>query len=139
MFQIIGIVSLIIVLVTEVKMQTIIIDTLPPDVVRIILAINLSMTILISLILILGAVKQNKYLLLPWVALGIMLAIGLAISVIYTSIRFYIWGDALSGTLWLVVGLLSDALYFYLWLVVFSYYQLLREEGGHGFYAKTRY
>jgi hypothetical protein len=32
-----------------------------------------------------------------------------------------------------------SAIFLYLWLVVFSYYQLLKEEGGHGFYAKTRY
>jgi hypothetical protein len=87
-----------------------------------------------------------------------MLVIGLVISIIYTAIRFYIWGDNYTATLYLVLGLVGNgkfllqlqkirlkltyyfsAIFFYLWLVVFSYYQLLREEGGHGFYAKTRY
>ncbi|CAB3374171.1 Hypothetical predicted protein [Cloeon dipterum] len=130
---------MVMVLLTEVKMQTIIIDTLSPEIVRIILAINLAMTILISLVLILGAIWQNKYLLLPWVVLGLMLVIGLVISIIYTAIRFYIWGDAITGTIYLVAGLIGNGIFFYLWLVVFSYYQLLKEEGGHGFYAKTRY
>jgi hypothetical protein len=58
--------------------------------------------------------QQNKYLLLPWVALGLMLVIGLAISVIYTSIRFYIWGDAWSGTMWLVLGIIGDRKFNYL-------------------------
>ncbi|XP_059477037.1 uncharacterized protein LOC132197644 [Neocloeon triangulifer] len=137
--MIIGLVTMIVVLLTDIKMQTIIIDTLDSEIVRIILAVNLAMTILISLVLILGALWQNKYLLLPWVVLGIMLVVGMVISIIYTAIRFYIWGDPTTGTLYLIVGLLGNAIFFYLWLVVFSYYQLLKEEGGHGFYAKTRY
>lgn len=43
----------------------------------------------------------------PWVLLGIMLAVGLLVSVLYTSIQFYINEDTLNGTLWLVLGLIS--------------------------------
>jgi len=99
------------------------------------------MTILISLLLILGALwvckwsgaprqpspwcfilyvytnwracflfhlQQNKYLLLPWVVLGLMLVIGLVISIIYTAIRFYIWGDNYTATMYLVLGLIGN-------------------------------
>ncbi|XP_071444468.1 uncharacterized protein [Hetaerina americana] len=136
---VISIITFIVVLVTDVKMQTIVIDTLPPTVVKIILAINLAMTVLISVLLILGAVKRNKYMMLPWVALAIMLAIGLAVSVIYTAVNFYVHHDTLNGTIWLVFGLLTVALYVYLWLVVFSFYQLVKEGGVIGGYAKPPY
>lgn len=42
---------------------------------------------------------------LPWVVLAIILAIGLAISVIYTAVEFYIHKDHVGGTLGLVIGL----------------------------------
>lgn len=47
------------------------------------------------------------YLMIPWVILGIMLAVGLLVSVLYTSINFYVDGDTFNGTLWLVIGLIS--------------------------------
>lgn len=47
------------------------------------------------------------YFMVPWVLLGIMLALGLLVSVLYTSIQFYINGDTLNGSLWLVLGLIS--------------------------------
>lgn len=47
------------------------------------------------------------YFMIPWVILGIMLAIGLLVSVLYTSINFYTDGDTFNGTLWLVLGLIA--------------------------------
>lgn len=44
---------------------------------------------------------------IPWVVLGGMLAIGLLVSVLMNAINFYIEGDTLTGTLWLVLGLIS--------------------------------
>jgi hypothetical protein len=52
--------------------------------------------------------QQNKYLLLPWVVLGLMLVIGLVISIVYTAIRFYIWGDNYTATMYLVLGLIGN-------------------------------
>ncbi|KAG8321696.1 hypothetical protein J6590_042293 [Homalodisca vitripennis] len=102
---VIGAVTLVFILVTDVKLQTIVIDTLPPNIVKIILAINLVMTMLISVLLIIGALKRNRFMMLPWVILAIMLAIGLAISVIYTAVVFYLHNYVLGGTLWLIIGL----------------------------------
>ncbi|XP_046989242.1 uncharacterized protein LOC124594836 [Schistocerca americana] len=136
---ILAIATLIFVLVTNVKMQTIVIDTLPPLIVKIILAINLVMTVLISGLLVIGAIRRSKYMMLPFVVLGIMLAIGLFISIIYTSVTNFIKGKELLGSIWLVGGLISVAIYVYLWLVVFSYYQLVQEEGGRGPYTKSTY
>lgn len=56
--------------------------------------------------------QRNMYLMIPWVLLGIMLAIGLLVSVIYTSVDFYIKKDALNGSLFLVLGLISFGMYF---------------------------
>ncbi|KAL1130766.1 hypothetical protein AAG570_012007 [Ranatra chinensis] len=116
-------------------MRTIVIDTLPSDIVKIILAINLVMTIVISLLLIIGALKRNRWMMLPWVILAIMLAIGMAISIIYTAIVFFTHKAVTSGVIWLL-GLLGIAIFIYLWFVVFSYYQLLEEEKGRGPYAR---
>ncbi|XP_014261522.1 uncharacterized protein LOC106673779 isoform X2 [Cimex lectularius] len=128
--------TLVIILVTKVKMRTIIIDTLPPEIVKIILAINLVMTILISLLLIIGALKRNRWLMLPWVLLAIMLAIGMAVSIIYTAVVFIMHEEVFSACLWLVFGLISVAIFIYLWFVVFSYYKLVEEEKGRGPYGR---
>lgn len=44
---------------------------------------------------------------MPWVVLGIMIAIGLLVSVIYTAVVFFIDDYVLSGVLWLVFGLIA--------------------------------
>jgi hypothetical protein len=51
--------------------------------------------------------QRNHFLMLPWVILGIMLAVGLLISVIYTAVVFFIDGYVLVGVLWIVFGILS--------------------------------
>ncbi|KAK9500350.1 hypothetical protein O3M35_001630 [Rhynocoris fuscipes] len=134
--MIVGAATLITVLLTNVKMRTILIDTLPSDIVKIILVINLIMTILISLLLVIGAIKRSKWLMLPWVILAIMIAIGLAISIIYTAVVFFAHDEMLSGFLWLIIGLMCCAIYIYLWCVVFSYYKLVEEEQGRGPYGR---
>ncbi|XP_014273805.1 uncharacterized protein [Halyomorpha halys] len=134
--MLIGATTLIFVLISNVKMRTILIDTLPPEIVKIIIAINLVMTVFISLLLIVGVLKRNRWIMLPWVILAIMLAIGLAISIIYTAVVFFIHKEVLSGTLWIIIGFLSIAIYVYLWFVVYSYYKLLEEEKGRGPYGR---
>ena len=44
---------------------------------------------------------------MPWVVLGIMIAIGLLVSVIYTAVVFFIDGFVLTGVLWLIFGLIA--------------------------------
>lgn len=134
--MLIGATTLVFVLVSNVKMRTILIDTLPPEIVKIIIAINLVMTVFISLLLIIGVLKRNRWIMLPWVILAIMLAIGLAISILYTAVVFFIHKEVLSGTLWIIIGFLSIAVYVYLWFVVYSYYKLLEEEKGRGPYGR---
>lgn len=125
--------------VEKLQVKTIVIDTLPDLAVRIILAVNLVMTIFISSLLIFGAVKRNRWCMLPFVVLALMLAIGLLISVLYTSVEHYVKKDPILGSIWLIFGLISVVVYVYLWCVVFSYYQLVREERGRGPYGKTPY
>ncbi|XP_023723303.1 uncharacterized protein LOC111873111 [Cryptotermes secundus] len=129
--------TLILILVLNIKMKTIIIDTLPHEIVKIIIALNLVMTVLISVLLIWGAVKRNKFMMLPWIMLSIMIAIGGLISVIWTAVEFYDSNHNTTGTLVLVFGLLGVALMVYLWLVVLSYYQQLVEESHRGTYGKV--
>lgn len=53
---------------------------------------------------------------LPWVILGIMLAVGLLVSVIYTAIVFFIDGHTEMGVFWIVFGLISVGMYFFLYI-----------------------
>ncbi|XP_050485902.1 uncharacterized protein LOC126871242 isoform X2 [Bombus huntii] len=112
----------------NVEWKTILIDVLDQSIVKIIFAINLCMTILISMLLIVGAIKKNTFMMLPWVILGLMLAVGLLVSVLYTSIMFFVNHAAINGILWLVIGLIAVVIYAYLWLVVYSYFQYLRYD-----------
>ncbi|XP_063700743.1 uncharacterized protein LOC134831038 [Culicoides brevitarsis] len=136
---VLAIINLILIFTTRAEFKTIIMDWLPSSVVKIIIAINLAMTILISILLIVGAMKRNHYLMLPWVILGIMLAIGLLISVLYTAIVLLIDGFISAGVLWIIVGLIVVAIYVYMWVIVFSYFSDLKDENDRGRYAKQPY
>lgn len=46
------------------------------------------------------------YYMLPWVVLGLVLAIGLLVSVIYTSVVFFLDGDNFNGVFSLVFGII---------------------------------
>lgn len=82
-----------------------------PPPVKIILAINLVFTILISVLLLIGVIKRHKFLMLPWVILAIILAVGLAFSVIYTAVVFIIAGEVFGGMFWIVGGLITVGKY----------------------------
>ncbi|KAG6799629.1 uncharacterized protein LOC122710562 [Apis laboriosa] len=125
---VLSIISLILIFTLNVEWKTILIDIVDQSIVRIIFAINLCMTILISTLLIVGALKKKTFLMLPWVVLGLILAVGLLVSVLYTSIMFFIYHDVIIGILWLIIGLLTIVIYVYLWLVVYSYFQQLRYD-----------
>lgn len=46
-------------------------------------------------------------MMLPWVVLGIVLAVGLLISVIWTAAVFFIDGYLLAGVLWIILGFIA--------------------------------
>ncbi|XP_012284259.1 uncharacterized protein LOC105701777 isoform X2 [Orussus abietinus] len=129
---VLAVIALIVIFTVNVEWKTIIVDILDKTAVKIIFAVNLCMTILISTLLIVGALRRNTFMMLPWVVLGIMLAVALLVSVLYTSIMFFVNHDVLNGALWLVFGLLSVVVYTYMWLVVYSYFQQLRMEKFNG-------
>lgn len=129
---ILAVIALVMIFTVNVEWKMIVIDILDKTAVKIIFAINLCMTIMISLLLVIGAIRRNTFMMLPWVVLGIMLAVALLVSVLYTSVMFYIKGDAIGGTLWLVLGIIAVVVYTYMWLVVYSYFQLIRNEKMNG-------
>ncbi|KAF5274216.1 hypothetical protein FQA39_LY07320 [Lamprigera yunnana] len=133
---ILAIVGIIVIFTVPVEFKTIVLDWLPKIAVQIIMVINFVMTVLISILLIVGAVKRNMYLMIPWVLLGIMLAIGLLVSVIYTSVDFFLKHESLSGGLFLLFGLISFLIYVYMWMVVYSYFAIIKEETDRGAYTK---
>ncbi|XP_059047268.1 uncharacterized protein LOC131842707 [Achroia grisella] len=118
------------------------------DIPRIILTLNLCFTILICTLLIVAVLKRRSWLMLPWVVLGIVLAIGLLISVLHTSITYYLMEDkndedhhnhVILATAILIGGLIYLCLYLYLWAVVFSHYLDVRDEEERGRYRKAPY
>ncbi|KAK1118678.1 hypothetical protein K0M31_014982 [Melipona bicolor] len=125
---ILSIISLILIFTLNVEWKMIIIDALDQSIVKIIFAINLCMTILISTLLIIGALKRNTFMMLPWVVLGLILVVSLLVSILYTSIMFFVNHAAINGILWLVIGIVAVVIYMYLWLVVYSYFQYLRYD-----------
>lgn len=133
---IVAIIGIIVILTVNVDLKTIVFDWLPKWIVQIIIVVNFVMTIIISTLLIIGTVKRNMYLMLPWIALGFLVAIGLLVSIIMTSINFFWNDDTLSGVLWLVVGLLSLVVYCYMWWVAFSFFYIIKEETQRGQYTK---
>ncbi|XP_073824757.1 uncharacterized protein [Musca autumnalis] len=135
---VLSIITIVVIFTTRVAFKTIFFD-LDTDIVKIILVINLCMTILISTLMIVGVIKRNHYLMMPWVVLGIMIAIGLLVSVIYTAVVFFIDGYVLSGVLWLVFGLIACAIMTYCWCVVYSEYTILAQENERGRYNKQPY
>jgi hypothetical protein len=104
---VLAIIGIIVVYTIRVEFKTIVLDWLDQDVVRIIIVINFAMAILISILLIAGTLKRNMFLMLPWVVLAIMLAVGLLVSVLYNSIQCFSNDRDLEGSLWLVLGLIS--------------------------------
>ncbi|KAH8417157.1 hypothetical protein KR222_005187 [Zaprionus bogoriensis] len=136
---VLSILTIIVIFTTRVQFKTFIFDSISNDAVKIILVINLCMTILISLLMIAGVLKRNHYLMVPWVVLGIMIAIGLFISIIYTSIVCFIDGFVLTGVVFLIGGLICSAVLTYCWCVVFSEYANLSEESERGRYNKQPY
>ncbi|KXJ84019.1 uncharacterized protein LOC109408232 [Aedes albopictus] len=136
---VLSIISIIVIFTTRVEFKTILMDWLPQNVVKIIFVLNLCMTILISLLMILGVLKKNHYLMMPWVILGFMLVIGLLISVIYTAVMYFIDGFVLGGSLWLAIGLISVVIYAYMWAVVYSCFIEQKNENERGQYSKQPY
>ncbi|KAB0793475.1 hypothetical protein PPYR_13095 [Photinus pyralis] len=133
---ILAILGIVVIFTVPVEIRTIVLDWLPKLAVQIIMAVNFAMTILISILLIIGTMKRNMYLMIPWVLLGIMLAIGLVVSVIYTAVDFYLKKDSLTGSVVLVLGLAFFVVYVYMWMVVYSFFAIIKEETDRGAYTK---
>ncbi|XP_076274027.1 uncharacterized protein LOC143204955 isoform X1 [Rhynchophorus ferrugineus] len=123
--------------IINVQIRMIVLDSfLTEFVIQIILIVNLCVTIILSILLIVGTIKRNVYLLMPWVLLGGMLVIGLLVSVIITAVNFYSNDDTLNGTLWLILGLIAFFIYTYMWLVTYSFFYQIWKEAGRGAYTK---
>ncbi|KAF7995529.1 hypothetical protein HCN44_006636 [Aphidius gifuensis] len=124
---VLSILTIIFIFITDMPLHTIIIS-LDRSIVRIIYLINLVMTIFISTLLIIGALQRKTFMMLPWVVLGIILAIGALISVIYTAVAYFLNGWMMAGIIFLIFGLIFVAAFTYLWFVVYSYFQQVKDE-----------
>jgi Domain of unknown function (DUF4728) len=71
-----------------------------------------------------GAVKKRRMFLLPWLILGLMVITGTTIALILAIVFLPV---SYAITL-LIVGLIQILIMMYFWLVVFSFFQELRER-----------
>lgn len=55
--------------------------------------------------------QRNRWLMLPFVVLALMLAIGLLISVLYTAVEHYVKKEPVLGSVWLIFGLITVGQY----------------------------
>ncbi|KAJ8959638.1 hypothetical protein NQ318_021825 [Aromia moschata] len=131
--MILAIVGIILVLVIRADLKTIVFDFIDKSIVKIIVIINLVMTIILSIVMLVGVFKRKWFLMAPWVVLGGMLAIGLLVSIIINSINEE---HTLMRTLWLAVGIPSLVVYCYMWYVCASFFSNLLEEAKRGAYTK---
>ncbi|XP_026682847.1 uncharacterized protein LOC103513962 [Diaphorina citri] len=97
-----------------------------------ILAIGLAFSVIYTAVvfIIAGEVFGDMF----WIVGGL-----LTVASPYTAVVFIIAGEVFGGMFWIVGGLLTVGIYVYMWLVVYSYYQLLREEADRGPYSKPAY
>lgn len=51
--------------------------------------------------------QRNKWMMMPWVVLAILIAIGMVVSVIYTAVVLFINNHVLTGIIWLIGGLIG--------------------------------
>ncbi|CAG9773983.1 unnamed protein product [Ceutorhynchus assimilis] len=127
--------------ILNIQIRMIVLDSILPTLaIQIILIINFCFTIILSICLIIGILKRNFYLMMPWVILGGMLIVGLLVSVLVTSINFYTEGTPngnFNGTLWLVLGLIVFVIYTYMWLVTFSFFYQVWQEAKRGAYTRN--
>lgn len=131
-----AIAGIVILLCVEVEFRTIVLDWLPKSVIDIIMVVNFAMTIVISLIMIIGTIKRNMYLMIPWVILGIMLAFGILVSVLWTAISFFLDDDQFNGFIWLIGGVIAFLIYLYMWIIVYSYFCIIKDETMKGRYTR---
>ncbi|XP_033212531.1 uncharacterized protein LOC117170109 [Belonocnema kinseyi] len=129
-----GIGSIVLAILTIVALFTInahwnmIIIPLSKFAVQIIFTIFLCMTIFYSALMVVGAIKRKTLYMLPWVTLTMVAIPGILISVLYTSIMFFIQKSILEGVLCLIIGLIFNVFCAYAWLVTNSYYRRLKLE-----------
>lgn len=61
---------------------------------------------------------------IPWVVLGLMLAFGILVSVLYTGISFLVDGDHFNGWMWLILGTVSFSKYIFNYdIIIFLKFQ----------------
>jgi len=78
----------------------------------------------LSACMVFGAVKKRRMFLLPWLILGLMVITGTTIALILAIVFLPV---SYAITL-LIVGLIQILIMMYFWLVVFSFFQELRER-----------
>lgn len=75
-------------------------------------------------LLVWGAVKKRRNFLLPWIIFAAIVMIGTVVTIITCVVILPIG----YGITFLIVGILELLVMIYFWLVVFSFYQQLRER-----------
>ncbi|KAM0734424.1 hypothetical protein ACS0PU_011895 [Formica fusca] len=89
-------------------------------------AIYYCIIILFCTLLVIGSIKKNTFMMLPWMILNMMIAVVFLVIIVFSTIVFiiyYIPAGLFSSFCGLVV---ATMIYMYQWLVVYSHFQELR-------------
>jgi len=73
-----------------------------------------------------GAVKKNKNFLLPWLIFETLVIIGTAVCILISMVLLS--GSVRYTIITFVIGMIELGVMIYFWLVVFSYFQELRDR-----------
>ncbi|KAM0734425.1 hypothetical protein ACS0PU_011896 [Formica fusca] len=121
-----GVFALIAMCTTDIELPLII--NLDKTTAKIITAIYYCIIILFCTLLVIGSIKKNAFMMLPWIVLYMMIAVVLLVIIVYSTIVSFINDKVFVGLFTFFFGLAAVAIHMYLWLVVYSHFQELRIE-----------
>ncbi|KAM0734421.1 hypothetical protein ACS0PU_011892 [Formica fusca] len=119
-----GVFSLTTIFTTNIEWETII--GLDKTTAEIIFAIYYCIIILFCTLLVIGSIKKNAFMMLPWMVLYMIIIVVFLVITVYWTIVLFI-NDMVSGSLfWFFFGLAAVMFYMYQWLVVYSHFQEIK-------------
>ncbi|XP_029671210.1 lysosomal-associated transmembrane protein 4A-like [Formica exsecta] len=121
-----SVLSLIVILMTNIEWETII--GLDKTTAEIIFAIYYCIIILFCTLLVIGSIKKNAFMMLPWMVLNMIIIVVFLVIIIYRTIVFINYDLVLSGLFTFFFDLVALMINMYMWLVVYHHFQELRIE-----------
>ncbi|XP_029671213.1 lysosomal-associated transmembrane protein 4A-like [Formica exsecta] len=95
---------------------------------KIIFAIYHCITILFCTLLVIGSIKKNAFMMLPWMVQDMIIIVVFLVITVYGTIVLFINNMVSDGLFLFFFGLAAVMINMYMWLVVYHHFQELRIE-----------